>query len=228
MIAEMSAVERNEAAFNAVAAKPGRTLHQGLRRTCPAAVGGEGGLVIDGGSDDDDAGAPKPTPSTAGVVAAALGVTVEQAMALLGSEPLEAAREISSSRGSIGIAPRPVEVELPAEDRQGRWLFEDRFNLDQMSCNPVNGDVRTYNAKGDKEAVWVAGPGKGDDGKRFCSLQICIRAKNGDPSKLIHGQPKPEVCLRGQGKVTSAAERAAWNTSVHVRFQPKAWCDDEA
>ena len=45
----MAAVERNEAAFNAVVAKLGRALHRSLRRTCPAAVVGEGGLVIDDG-----------------------------------------------------------------------------------------------------------------------------------------------------------------------------------
>ena len=73
----MAAVERNEAAFNAVVAKLGLALHRSLRRTCPAAVVGEGGLVIDDGSDDDDAGALKPTPLTTSVVVAALGVTVE-------------------------------------------------------------------------------------------------------------------------------------------------------
>jgi len=197
-MAKQTGAERNEAAFAAVTAKLGRSLQRGLRMG-PAAVGGDDEIVI---NDNDDAGKSTPTPPTAGEVAAALGVTVEQATALLGPEPLKAAREINSSRGSSEMSPR-LEVELSAENCQGRWHNVDRYSLDQVPCNLVNGDARTYNTKGGNVPVWVAGSGKGDDGKRFCSLQLCIRCDNGDPSKLFHGQPKPEVCFRGQGKVIS-------------------------
>ena len=50
--------------------------------------------------------------------------------------------------------------------------------------------------------------------------------KNGDTSKLYCGQPKPEICFRGQGLRITAHERAAWNKNVVLRFQPKAWYDD--
>ena len=35
------------------------------------------------------------------------------------------------------------------------------------------------------------------------------------------------ITLRGQGKKISDAERAGWHPDVHVRFQKKAWADDE-
>ena len=173
-----TAVERNEAVFTALSAKLGRSLPAGLRATPTS--GGEGAIVVD---DDDDAG--KHRPLAASLVVSVLSITAQQAKALLGPDPLTAAREINASRASSGVPSAPVAVS--EKDRQGRWLFKDRYSLDQVPCSLVNGDVRTYNAKGDKEAAWVAGSGKGDDGKRFCSLQICIRCANGNPSELYHG-----------------------------------------
>jgi hypothetical protein len=90
----------------------------------------------------------------------------------------------------------------------------------------VEGDKRTYHFKGANKHGWVAGSGKGDEGKRFCTLQLMVRFENGDPSKLYNGQPKPEVCFRGKGVRISARERAAWHPHVRVRFQSKAWYDD--
>ena len=86
------------------------------------------------------------------------------------------------------------------------------------------GDLRTYEDKGAKR-VWIAGS-KADDGKRFCTLQICARSAV-DPSKPRRGQPKIAVIFRGQGKRISAEERPAYHPDVLVRFQPKAWADEE-
>lgn len=64
------------------------------------------------------------------------------------------------------------------------------------------------------------------EGKRFCTLQLIVKCQNGDKSKLFCGQPKPEVCFRGQGLRISEKEKAAWHPDVWVVFQPKAWYDD--
>ena len=42
-----------------------------------------------------------------------------------------------------------------------------------------------------------------------------------------HGQPKLCVIFRGQGKQISQNERDARHSDVQVRFQPKAWADDQ-
>ena len=191
---------------------------------------------------EDDEGATGSNYVSTTRVAAVLGVSVDEASALLGLEPLKTAREINLSRPGSGV-PVPSEEDIrPINDaarsngasmvptevagslhRQGRWLYRDRLSLDQVPCNLVSGDGRTYNTKGDKERVWVAGSGKADESKRFCTLQLCIRGFNGDSNELYNGQPWPEVCFRGQGKILKPEERAAWNEHVHVRFQPKAW-----
>ena len=107
--------------------------------------------------------------------------------------------------------------------KYGRWLPEDRYSLDQVPCMLVEGDTRTYHFKGANEHVWVAGSGKGDEGKRFCTLQLIVRFKNGDKTKMFVGQPWPKICFRGQGIRITQKEKDAWEPGVHVRFQPKAW-----
>lgn len=94
----------------------------------------------------------------------------------------------------------------------------------QVPCNLREGDNRTYADKGDKR-VWIAG-NKSDDGKRFCTLQVVARCSNGDPTKQRRGQPKIGIVFRGQGKRISENEKSGWHPDVHVRFQPKAWFDD--
>ena len=111
----------------------------------------------------------------------------------------------------------------PAErldPKWGRWLPEDRLHADQVPCNLRAGDGRTYDDTG-AVRVWLAG------GKRFCTLNILARGHNGDPSKPRRGQPKLCIIFRGQGKQISEAELAARHPDVNVRFQPKAWADDE-
>ena len=73
-------------------------------------------------------------------------------------------RPIYDAARSNGVSMVPTEV-AGSLHRQGRWLYRNRLSLDQVPCNLVNGDVRTYNTKGDEETVWVAGSGKGDEGK---------------------------------------------------------------
>ena len=59
--------------------------------------------------------------------------------------------------------------------REGRFLFEDRWNVDQVPCILVEGDERTYSDAGE-ECVWISGAGSGDEGKRFCTIQVTSRA----------------------------------------------------
>ena len=94
-----------------------------------------------------------------------------------------------------------------------------------MPCNLREGNGKTYSDKG-SDVVWLAGS-KADDGKRFCTLQIAARAKNGRIGKKRRGQPKMTIVFRGQGIRITAAEKKGWHPDVNVRFQPKAWYDTE-
>ena len=125
-------------------------------------------------------------------------------------------------RGARASAPpHPI---LPIHPKWGRWLPEDRLSIDQVPCNLREGDGRTYADVGAKR-VWLAGS-KHDDGKRFCTLQVAARCANGAPDAPRRGQPRLTILFRGHGKRVSAAERTAWHTDVHVRFQRKAWADE--
>lgn len=105
----------------------------------------------------------------------------------------------------------------------GRWLPENRLSVDQVPCNLREGIRATYEEKG-SQRIWIAGT-KADDGKRFCTLQICARAHNGDVAAPRRGQPKIGVIFRGQGLRVSEEEKRAWHPDCRVRFQPKAWAD---
>ena len=121
------------------------------------------------------------------------------------------------------VASSAIGSDMSRTAKYGRWLPEDRYSLGQVPCMLVEGDTRTYHFKGANEHVWVAGSGKGDEGKRFCTLQLIVRFKNGDKTKMFAGQPWPEICFRGQGIRITQKEKDAWEPGVHVRFQPKAW-----
>jgi len=108
--------------------------------------------------------------------------------------------------------------------KYGRWYPWNRYNVDQVPCRCEEGDGRTYNTRGDKEHVWVAGLGSGDAGKRFLTLQVTLVPFNGEGPR--RGQPKLELCFRGKGKIISDWERKNWHPDVFVRFQPKAWYDE--
>lgn len=103
--------------------------------------------------------------------------------------------------------------------RWGRWLPENRFNVDQVPFCLSETQSSTYEEKGAKR-VWVVGARTSDD-KREGSLQVCIRLKNGVP------QPRMTIIFRGQGKRLSKVERESWDRRVNVQFQKKAWADDE-
>ena len=116
----------------------------------------------------------------------------------------------------------------PAEKlhpKWGRWLAENRLAADQVGCNLRAGLQSTYDEKGTSR-VWIAGS-PADDGKRFCTLNMIVRANNGDPSKPRCGQPKLGIIFRGTGQKVGQKERDGYHPDVMVRFQKKAWADDE-
>ena len=84
---------------------------------------------------------------------------------------------------------------------------------------------KTYDEKGTKR-VWMAGA-PADDGKRFMTLNMLARAENGDASKPRRGQPKLGIIFRGAGLKRKAEEISSYHPDVNVRFQKKAWADDE-
>ena len=149
---------------------------------------------------------------------------MEEARALMASE------DVCFRSANDGHSPSPslTRKELSVHQRLsvfGAWLPENRYSIDQVPCNLVSGDGRTYEMKGSK-TVWVGGAGKGDESKRICTLQLIVRCFNGPRGAVYCGQPWPEICFRGQGKRIRAEETAGYAPNVWVTFQPKAWYDD--
>ena len=192
-------------------------------------------------SDDGTDDHAKPPPTTKEEMAGLFGLPLSLVEAIY--DPSKPWREISEQLRMLADAEdnsfraEPtrsspsgslIAKDLTEPERRaifGRWLPEDRYSLDQVPCNLVSGDARTYELKG-SECVWVAGAGKSDEGKRICTLQLIVRPVNGPREQLYCGQPWPEICFRGQGKKISQEERASWHPHVWVRFQPKAWYGD--
>lgn len=104
----------------------------------------------------------------------------------------------------------------------GRFQPFERFNVDQTPLNLNPTSCRTVEFRG-ASAVQIRGVGRGDGDKRFCTLQVCVRASG--------KQPRLCVIFRGerQGKLaTEEREKKKYDQRVDVLFQPKAWADREA
>lgn len=99
------------------------------------------------------------------------------------------------------------------------------MSVDQVSCNFREGSRSTYEEVG-ANRVWLAGT-KVDDGNRFCTLQIIARAENGPADAPMRGQPHIGIILRGQGMRVSQEEVRERHPDVRVRFQSKAWADEQ-
>ncbi|KAK3243212.1 hypothetical protein CYMTET_47121 [Cymbomonas tetramitiformis] len=106
---------------------------------------------------------------------------------------------------------------------QGRFLFKNRLNVDQVPLPFVVGDYEhTIEEKG-AQNVWIRQPGSGLE-KRQANLQIAIRAgKDAEGNNL--SQPPIAILFRGTGKRIPESERAAYHPDVHVYFQKCAWVD---
>ena len=96
--------------------------------------------------------------------------------------------------------------------KYGRWLPENRHNIDQVPLRFVIDQDKTYDITGTKQ-VWVSQPSTGLD-KRQATLQLCIRAGR-------EQNVKPAIIFRGKGNV-SPAEKAMYDKGVDVYFQKSA------
>ena len=93
----------------------------------------------------------------------------------------------------------------------GRWLPENRFNVDQVLFTLSDGSKETYEDVGEGR-VWICGSKKGDD-KREATLQLCVRLSN------TAAQPKPTFIFRGKGLRLKQTERDSWDDRANVMFQ---------
>ena len=101
-------------------------------------------------------------------------------------------------RGTIQIFHRNLREAVKSRRRRnnsalhpkyGRWLLENRYNIDQVPLPFVIDQDKTYDITGTKQ-VWVSQPSTGLD-KRQATLQLCIRA--GGEQNV-----KPEIIFRGK------------------------------
>ena len=103
------------------------------------------------------------------------------------------------------------------DQKFGRWLPENRYNIDQVPLPFVVNQDKTYEVEGSKH-VWVSQPSSGLD-KRQATLQLCIRAEG-------EQNVKPAIVFRGKGNVFQQ-EKAQYVKDVDVYFQANAWMDGE-
>ena len=100
------------------------------------------------------------------------------------------------------------------DPKWGRYLPTQHFNIDAK---------RTYEhverGKGHEHNTWIGTPGDSLT-KRKCSLQVCVRAEE--------KQPSLGIVFRGKGTIIREYEKKAWHPAVHVLFQENAWVDNLA
>jgi hypothetical protein len=101
--------------------------------------------------------------------------------------------------------------------KYGRWLPNNRYNIDQVPLPFVVDQEKTYDTLGSKQ-VWVAQPSSGLD-KRQATLQLCIRAEG-------EQNVKPALVFRGKGRVEKV-EKEQYDKGVDVYVQSCAWVDEE-
>lgn len=101
--------------------------------------------------------------------------------------------------------------------KYGRWLPQNRYNVDQVPLPFIVDQNKTYDTTGNKQ-VWVSQPSTGLD-KRQATLQLCIRAEG-------EQNVKPAIVFRGKGNISNA-EKAQYDKGVDVYFQRCAWMDTD-
>ena len=112
---------------------------------------------------------------------------------------------------------RRINKSTVVDRKYGRWLPQNRYNVDQVPLPFVVDQEKTYDLKGAAQ-VWVAQPASGLD-KRQATLQLCIRAEGTQ-------NVKPAIIFRGKGNITQQ-EKDQYDKDVDVFFQPNAWMDAE-
>lgn len=100
----------------------------------------------------------------------------------------------------------------------GKFSLSTIANVDQTPLPFTFNKGQGYDKRGTK-TVWHQGAQSGLE-KRQSPVQLTIFA-DGEP------RVKPLVIFRGQGKRLSKKEKEAYDKRVVVKFQAKAWCDQE-
>ena len=141
-------------------------------------------------------------------------------MGVEGSSKSICVRRFSPSALSLfrfHLSPFPPETPDTQASKYGRWLPQNRYNVDQVPLPFVIDQDKTYEVKG-SEQVWLSQPSSGLD-KRQATLQLCIRAEGKQ-------SVKPAIVFHGKGNV-STEEKAQYDEGVDVYFQSCAWMDSE-
>ena len=97
----------------------------------------------------------------------------------------------------------------------GRWLPQNRYNVDQVPLPFINDQDKNIRGKG-ADQVWVSQPSSGHD-KREAPLQLCIRATG---SQTV----RPVIVFRGKEKL-SPEELSKYDKRIEVYFQENGWMD---
>ena len=108
--------------------------------------------------------------------------------------------------------------------KYGRFPPETMFHMhmDQVPIEFSGTSRRTYNTIGDRSGCRLGDPSASDAGKRFCTVQMTIRA--GGPQIV----PCELIFRRKDSDGLSDAELAHYAAlpGIRVRFQDKAWADE--
>ena len=100
----------------------------------------------------------------------------------------------------------------------GRWLREDRFNVDQVPAG-FHAPTTTY-ANTNAKRVDIAS-NESADNHRECTLQVLIRCIPYRVGVPRGGQPKLSLIFRGKGGSFFDKERELYHKDVLVSFQKK-------
>jgi hypothetical protein len=106
--------------------------------------------------------------------------------------------------------------------KYGRFPAETMFHMDQVPIEFTGTSRKTYNRIGDRSGCRLGDPSASDAGKRFCTVQMTIRA--GGPQIV----PCELIFRRKDSVGLSGAEMAHYANlpNIRVRFQGKAWADE--
>jgi transposase-like protein len=133
-------------------------------------------------------------------------------------ERLPLAHEFHAKLSLLVSSPPPGKPDAPMDAKYGRFLLHNRFSADQVACPFTAAADRTIDFVGtDRPRILVQSEGLL---KRQATIQLCFSPILLNRTRIM------KICLifRGMGRIP-AAERAAYDSRVHVLFQKKAWFD---
>ena len=117
--------------------------------------------------------------------------------------------------------PPPAAPEAMLHSRWGRFLPENRFNMDEVGIAFVGDLGATYEFKGTSK-VHVKTQAEGLS-KRQATVALMFGPRPFDSS-----DNRVALIFRGKGVRIASSERLAYDPQVHVLFQERAWMDRNA